>query len=164
MADADETGHERLTELRDALLDVERDLAGRANHLGFQIRVWEKIDDPVEKLVWLQGLTSPLSVLVVAVEALVERIRAQADPRMEPTIGALAEVVHGTRFRRDLAQPLTLSGGVAAALSGPAWGTSSIEDRRKEAVRRGLDEWWTSAVEARACAAEVRRGLEARLG
>lgn len=147
-----------MVDLRDTLQSTERELAGTANVLGFEIGAWEKRRGFVNRVEWVRASLNPLSLLNKSFSTLLERGRSRKD--MSGRMKRLLLAVEACLFwssQANKAVRLATPLGVADVLTSVALKATTIGAHfKEEELTKSMDNFWRRSQQVqRLCPAVI---------
>jgi hypothetical protein len=139
----------QLITLRDNLLEMERELAGRANYHGFRMHVPETVNAGAHKIAFAKACMSPKGILKYQLGKILEHWRKQN--RTSAKHKRLLLAVEAMFFWADVAYQLATTvglpyiklAGVSTDLTLKA--TQLLSQSRAAAIQMSMDHFWSES-------------------
>lgn len=156
-----------LVTFRDNLQTLERELAGKANALGFAMRVPEHAQKYINIAEWVKASLNPLSTLVKSWSSLLKRLRGRkkTSQNMKKFLLSVEAILFWSKIAYDLVTTGTPLGMANITFSLALKAAQLYSISREEALKKAMDHFWNASIEVRrycpVVIAELNREIDA---
>lgn len=157
----------QLITLRDNLLEMERELAGRANYHGFRMHVPETVNAGAHKIAFAKACMSPTGILKYQLGKVLEHWRKQN--RTSAKHKRLLLAVEAMFFWADVAYQLATTVGLPyIKLAGVSTditlkAAQILSQGRAEAIEMSMEKFWSEAKYYRRMHASIIKELDSEI-